>query len=120
MCNSFQFESKSVAVVLVNDGLMSTNASLVLIRGLLDTGQVSWLMCMNAALVLVNDAFVRRSDALVRMHASFMLTKKSMEAGSPQVKADESEAHLLIEKALRRTWYSGAEALSFWMAERHE
>jgi hypothetical protein len=77
MCNRFQFENKSVAVMLIDDGLMSTNASLVLMKELLDTEQVSWLMLMNDAFMSMNDAFVRMSDALVRMNASFMRTKRT-------------------------------------------
>ena len=74
MFNRFQFENKSVPVMLINDGLVSMNASLVLTKGLCDTGRVSWLVSMNDAFVLMNDAFVRMSDAFVRMNASFMRT----------------------------------------------
>lgn len=63
--------------MLIDDGLMSTNASMVLMKELLDTEQVSWLMLMNDAFMSMNDAFVRMSDALVRMNASFMRTKRT-------------------------------------------
>jgi len=65
MCNRFQFENKSVSVMLANDGLMSTNASLVLMKGLSDTRRVTWLVSMNDAFMSMSDAFVRRSDAFV-------------------------------------------------------
>jgi hypothetical protein len=77
MFNRFQFENKSVPVMLINDGLVSMNASLVLTKGLCDTRRVSWLVSMNDAFVLMNDAFVRMSDALVRMNASFVRTKRA-------------------------------------------
>jgi hypothetical protein len=77
MCNNFRFENRSVTVMLTNDGLMSTNASLVLMNRLRDRGRVTWLVSMNAAFVLMNDAFVRMSDALVRMNASFVSTKRA-------------------------------------------
>jgi hypothetical protein len=63
--------------MLINDGLVSMNASLVLTKGLCDTRRVSWLVSMNDAFVLMNDAFVRMSDAFVRMNASFVRTKRA-------------------------------------------
>jgi hypothetical protein len=39
----------------MNDGLMRTNDALVCMNGLRDTGQVSWLMRMNDALVRMKD-----------------------------------------------------------------
>ena len=77
MCNRFQFENKSVAVTLINDGLMSTIESFMRMNGLLDREQVSWLVSMNDAFVRMNDAFVRMSDALVRMNESFVRTKRA-------------------------------------------
>jgi hypothetical protein len=53
------FEDRSVALMLINDGLMLTNASFVRRKGLDDREQVSWL-------VRTSDAFVRTNDALVR------------------------------------------------------
>ena len=69
-------------VMLTNDGLMSTNASLVLMNGLHDRGRVTWLVSRNDAFVLMNDAFVRMNDAFVRMNASFMSTKRGMKPGA--------------------------------------
>jgi hypothetical protein len=59
----------------MNDGLMRTNDALVCMNGLRDTGQVSWLMRMNDALVRMNDAFVRMNAALVRMNDAFVRMK---------------------------------------------
>jgi len=58
--------------MLTNDGLMSTNASLVLMKGLSDTRRVTWLVSMNDAFMSMSDAFVRRSDAFVRRSDAFV------------------------------------------------
>jgi hypothetical protein len=54
---------------------MRTNDALVRMNDLRDTGQVSWLMRMNDALVRMNDAFVRMNAALVRMNEALVRTK---------------------------------------------
>ena len=112
--------------MLINDGLVSMNASLVLTKGLCDTRRVSWLVSMNDAFVLMNDAFVRMSDAFVRMNASFVRTKRAagyrLQVTGCRVQVTECALQAAVREVFNqlrtRILGSSGNALGDWLLSR--